>query len=50
MVAMMVWIRGNKLGGFVGLVAWGRQILSTNARTQRVEDEVRFELLKGLAH
>ena len=41
---------GEKLGGYAGLVAWGRHVLSLGARTQRVEDEIRFELLKGLAH
>ena len=40
--------RGVTFGGFADLVvrAWHRMV--ENARTQRVEDEVRFELLKGL--
>ncbi len=46
----MVRMWGLKLDGFAGLVAWGRRLLSLSARRQRVEDEVRFELLKGLAH
>jgi hypothetical protein len=41
---------GVKLGGFARFVARVRHLLSGSARTQSVEDEVRFQLLKGLVH
>ena len=48
MVIAMILARGVTFGGFADFVAraWHRMV--GDARTHRVEDEVRFELLKGL--
>jgi hypothetical protein len=48
MVIAMTLARGVMFGGFADFVVrtWHRMVES--ARTQGVEDEVRFELLKGL--
>ena len=48
MVVAMRRIRDAKFGGFADLAvrAWRR--LAEPARTRRVEEEVRFEQLKGL--
>jgi hypothetical protein len=48
MVIAMTLARGVTFGGFVDFVARARHRMVGAARTHRVEDEVRFELLKGL--
>ena len=50
MVIAMTLLRGARLGGFAEFVARVRQRLVESDRRRSVEDEVRFELLKGLAH
>jgi hypothetical protein len=46
----MIRFRGVEFSSFVTLVVRVWHSLSGDARTQRVEDEVRFELLKGLVN
>ncbi len=50
MVIAMIQFRGVKLGGSARFVARAWHFVSGSARAQRVEDEVRLELLKGLVH
>ena len=44
----MTRVRDAKVGDFTEFVARAWRYLVEPARTRRVEDEVRFELLKGL--
>ena len=46
----MTLLRGAKLGVLAEFVARVWQRLAGSDRTRGVEDEVRFELLKGLVH
>jgi hypothetical protein len=48
MVIAMTLARGVAFGGFVDFVARAWRRMVEGPRTQGVEDEVRFELLKGL--
>jgi len=48
MVIAMSQARGVTFGGFADFMARACHRMVESARTQRVEDEVRFELLKGL--
>ena len=47
-VTAMTRVRDAKVGDFTEFVARAWRYLVEPARTRRVEDEVRFELLKGL--